>query len=76
LVGFVAEQLGLTPGAFAEYAARDQTRREHAAELQALLGLRRFGFPGWRDCLRAGTEPASNFRPLNDVRTTSMPRAA
>lgn len=58
LVGFVAEQLGLASGAFAEYAARDQTRREHAAELQALLGLRRFGFPAWRDCLRAGTEAA------------------
>ena len=58
LVGFVAEQIGLTPGAFAEYAARDQTRREHAAELQALLGLRRFGFPAWRDCLRVGTEAA------------------
>jgi len=58
LVGFVAEQLGLTPGAFAEYAARDQTRREHAVELQALLGLRRFGFPAWRDCLRVGTEAA------------------
>ena len=58
LVGFVAEQLGLTAGAFAEYAARDQTRREHAVELQALLGLRRFGFPGWRDCLRVATEAA------------------
>ena len=58
LVGFVAEQLGLTPDAFAEYAARDQTRREHAVELQALLGLRRFGFPAWRDCLRVGTEAA------------------
>ncbi len=58
LVGFVAEQLGLASGAFAEYAARDQTRREHAAELQALLGLRRFGFPAWRDCLRVGTEAA------------------
>ena len=58
LVGFVAEQLGLASGAFAEYAARDQTRWEHAAELQALLGLRRFGFPAWRDCLRVGTEAA------------------
>ena len=58
LVGFVAEQLGLTSEAFAEYAARDQTRREHAAELQALLGLRRFGLPAWRDCLRVGSEAA------------------
>jgi hypothetical protein len=58
LLAFVAEQLGLTAAAFADYAARDQTRREHALELQALLGLRRFGFPAWRDCLRVGTEAA------------------
>ena len=58
LVGFVAEQLGLTPGAFAEYAVRDQTRRKHAVELQAILGLQRFGFSAWRDCLRVGTEAA------------------
>jgi TnpA family transposase len=58
LVAFVAEQLGLTAAAFAEYAARDQTRREHALELQAVLGLRRFGFPAWRECLRVGTEAA------------------
>jgi TnpA family transposase len=58
LVGFIAEQLGLTSEAFAEYAARDQTRREHAAELQAFLGLWRFGFPAWRECLRVGSEAA------------------
>lgn len=58
LVAFVAEQLGLNPSAFAEYAARDQTRREHGVELQAILGLQRFGFPAWRECLRVGTEAA------------------
>src|SRR4051812_43098084 len=58
LVAFVAEQLRLNPSAFAEYAARDQTRREHGVELQAVLGLQRFDFPAWRECLRVGTEAA------------------
>jgi TnpA family transposase len=57
-VAFVADQLGLNPAVFAEYAARDQTRREHAVELHALLGLRRFGLPAWRACLQVGTEAA------------------
>jgi TnpA family transposase len=39
LLAFVAEQLGTSPATFADYARRDQTRREHAAELQAILGL-------------------------------------
>jgi hypothetical protein len=42
MVAFVAEQLGVPATAFAEYARRDQTRREYAAELQAALGLRSF----------------------------------
>src|SRR5208283_3220961 len=43
MIAFVAEQVGVPPSAFADYALRDQTRREHAAELQAALGIRRFG---------------------------------
>ena len=58
LIAFVAEQLGQSPSTFAEYATRDQTRREHAVELQAVLGLQRFGFPAWRECLRVGTDAA------------------
>ena len=34
MIGFVAHQLGVSPAAFADYALRDQTRREHAVELQ------------------------------------------
>jgi Domain of unknown function (DUF4158) len=37
---FVAEQLGLDPVHFGDYAERDQTRREHALEIQTALGLR------------------------------------
>ena len=43
--GFVAAQLEILPVAFADYARRDQTRREHAVELQAILGLRSFRVP-------------------------------
>jgi hypothetical protein len=58
LLAFVAEQLGVPPAAFADYAARDQTRREHAAELQAALRLRSFRLAYWRACLRVGAEAA------------------
>jgi len=58
LLDFVAAQLGITSSAFADYARRDQTRREHAAELQAILGLRSFRLGNWRDCLRAGADAA------------------
>lgn len=39
LSAFVAEQLGLDAVQFGNYAERDQTRREHALEIQAALGL-------------------------------------
>ena len=39
LCAFVAEQLGLDPVHFGDYAERDQTRREHVLEIQTALGL-------------------------------------
>ena len=58
LLDFVAGQLGIPATAFSEYARRDQTRREHAAELQAILGICSFRLGDWRDCLRAGADAA------------------
>ena len=58
MLAFVAAQLGVPPAAFTEYAQRDQTRREHATELHAVLGLRAFRLADWRACLRAGTDAA------------------
>ena len=58
MITFVAAQVGAPPAAFAEYAHRDQTRREHATELQAAFGLRRFGFADWRTCIRVGADAA------------------
>ena len=58
MLSFVAGQLGISPDVFADYARRDQTRREHAVELHAILTLRSFRLSDWRDCLRLGTDAA------------------
>jgi hypothetical protein len=58
MVAFVAQQIGVDSALFADYAQRDQTRREHAVELQRYLGLRCFGLADWRTCLRVGTDAA------------------
>ncbi|HEY8953672.1 MAG TPA: DUF4158 domain-containing protein, partial [Candidatus Dormibacteraeota bacterium] len=58
MIGFVAHQLGVSPAAFADYALRDQTRREHAVELQMHLHLRGFRLADWRACLQVGTDTA------------------
>jgi hypothetical protein len=55
MIGFVAHQLGASPAAFTDYALRDQTRREHAVELQEHLHLRGFRLADWRACLQVGT---------------------
>jgi len=43
MIAFIAHQLGLPSAQFGDYALRDQTRREHAVELQRYLQLRSFG---------------------------------
>jgi hypothetical protein len=48
LIAFLAEQLELPPAAWEQYAARDETRREHAIEAQATLGLRAFTVTEYR----------------------------
>jgi hypothetical protein len=58
MIAFVAHQLGMPSADFADYAQRDQTRREHGVELQRYLGLRRFGLDDWRRCLRVGADTA------------------
>ncbi|MGI4795848.1 MAG: Tn3 family transposase, partial [Janthinobacterium lividum] len=58
MLEFVAGQLSILPGVFADYARRDQTRREHAAELLAFFSLRSFRLSDWRDCMRVGADAA------------------
>ena len=58
MIAFVADQLAVPSAVFADYAQRDQTRREHAVELQRYLSLRSFGLADWRACLRVGADAA------------------
>jgi TnpA family transposase len=58
MIVFVAHQLGVSPATFADYALRDQTRRQHAVELQQHLRLRNFRLADWRACLQVGTNAA------------------
>jgi TnpA family transposase len=42
MLEFVAQQISVPPAAFADYAQRDTTRREHQVEAYKALGLRPF----------------------------------
>jgi len=42
VLAYVAQQLGVAPEAFADYAHRDQTRREHLVEIRRSHGFRIF----------------------------------
>jgi hypothetical protein len=53
LLQFVAGQLGIAPALWADYAKRDQTRREHLLELQAALQLRPLTVPDYRPAVLA-----------------------
>ena len=48
ILNFLARQLDLSPALWTSYAERDETRREHLAELQAHYGLRSFGIGQYR----------------------------
>lgn len=48
ILAFVAHQVGVPPASWDEYARRDETRREHARELQATLGYRPFTVAEYR----------------------------
>jgi TnpA family transposase len=51
LLHLVAAQLKASPDSWAEYAQRDQTRREHLVELQAIFGFRPFTMQHHRPAL-------------------------
>jgi Domain of unknown function (DUF4158) len=65
LLAHVAQQIQVDPDAWTEYAARDETRREHAIELQSIFGYRPFtiaeyrGLRGWLTDLALQTNKAS-----------------
>ena len=49
MLRFIAGQVAIDPDRMAEYAARDETRREHLAELVATFGWRTFGLQEHRE---------------------------
>ena len=65
LLAHVAQQIQVDPDAWSEYAVRDETRREHAIELQSIFGYRPFttaeyrGLRGWLTDLALQTNKAS-----------------
>ena len=48
LLAHVAQQIRVAPDTWTEYASRDETRREHALELQAVFGCRSFTVAEYR----------------------------
>jgi hypothetical protein len=50
MLAHIAGQVGTDPALFADYARRDETRREHLVELQAALGMASFGMPTIAPC--------------------------
>ena len=59
VMSFIAGQLGVTSAVFADYGRRDNTRREHSAELQELLGLRMMTRTDQRAALVASIDAAA-----------------
>lgn len=58
LLAYIAEQLRVPATAWEVYARRDETRREHALELQALFGYQPFTLGQYRHCRKMLTELA------------------
>ena len=59
LLHFLGDQLGVSPAVFADYARRDETRREHLIEVQAYLSLRAAAREDRRFALLAAIDAAT-----------------
>jgi hypothetical protein len=59
LLHFLGDQLGVSPAVFADYARRDETRREHLIEVQAYLSLRAAAREDRRFALLAAIDAAA-----------------
>ncbi|MGY0834659.1 Tn3 family transposase [Azospirillum argentinense] len=58
MLAHIAGQVGADPALFVDYARREETRREHLAELQAAFGLSPFGLADYRAMWRVASEVA------------------
>ncbi|WP_210203855.1 DUF4158 domain-containing protein [Phyllobacterium sophorae] len=59
IVSVVADQLGIDPAVFGLYAQREETRREHAREIVAALGLRAVRASDYRSLITAAARQAA-----------------
>ena len=58
LLQWVGRQLRIDPACWPQYAAREETRREHLLELRAYLGMAPFGLAHFRQAVYVTTELA------------------
>lgn len=58
LLQWIARQLRIDPGCWAQYAEREETRREHLLELRVYLNLEPFSLAHYRQAVQAATDLA------------------
>lgn len=58
LLQWIGRQLRIDPTCWAQYAEREETRREHLLELRAYLGMKPFGLAHYQQAVHAMTERA------------------
>nr|WP_257211370.1 DUF4158 domain-containing protein [Sphingobium sp. IP1] len=76
VLAYVAQQLGVAPAAFADYAHRDQTRREHLVEIRRSHGFRIFDRNAFREVVASCclTEDCYRVERLQDAPHHHPPR--
>lgn len=62
MLAHLAGQVGADPALFIDYARREETRREHLAELQGAFGLSPFGLADYRAMWRVASEVVNRHR--------------
>ena len=58
MILFVAQQLGISPAVFADYAFRDRDPQGARGRVAAASPPAGFGLADWRTCLQVGTDAA------------------
>jgi hypothetical protein len=72
VVSFIAGQLGVSSAVLVDYGRRDNTRREHSAELQELLGLRMMTRADQRAALLASIDAAASTDKGETIATATV----
>ena len=67
VIDVVAEQVGVVPSAFDQYARRDETRREHASKIVRHLDLRTLRQADYRIAITAGAAAAAGTERVEPI---------